>query len=129
MAPENGWYDTDADTTTGPSTSRSPARTARGTGAPRLDLIALVSPDSGAPAHEGTPDIGQAHRDLFTLCCARPRSVAELAVDADLPVGAVRALLDDLLARGHIRTSEPVQLTGRPGESLLREVVDGLRAL
>ncbi|MFH9735702.1 DUF742 domain-containing protein [Streptomyces sp. NPDC017260] len=59
----------------------------------------------------------------------KTRSVAELAADADLPVGVVRVLLGDLVELGSVIVSRPVPPARLPDERVLREVIDGLRAL
>lgn len=55
--------------------------------------------------------------------------MAELAADADLPVGVVRVLLGDLLEAGHVKVSRPVPPARLPEMRILREVIEGLRAL
>jgi hypothetical protein len=55
--------------------------------------------------------------------------VAELAADADLPVGVVRVLLGDLMELGCVTISRPVPPAQLPDERILREVIEGLRAL
>lgn len=73
--------------------------------------------------------LGPEHRALLTLCRAETQSVAELAADADLPVGVVRVLLGDLLEAGYVKVSRPVPPAQLPDEGILREVIEGLRAL
>ena len=92
-----------------------------------LDLIAIVRtaevplPDPGTL---GTED------ELILELCIRPRTVADLAVDLVLPVGVIRVLLSDLLRRGLVTVPQPVGAgSGRPDPRLLKEVIDGLRAL
>ncbi|GAA4935476.1 hypothetical protein GCM10023237_67290 [Streptomyces coeruleoprunus] len=95
----------------------------------RFDLIALVTAhrDPSGEAEESL--LGPEHRTLLTLCRTETQSVAELAADADLPVGVVRVLLGDLLEAGHIHVTRPVPLAQLPDEQILREVINGLRAL
>lgn len=66
------------------------------------------------------------HRRLIGLCQA-PAAVAELAAQVDLPLGVVRILLGDLREKGLVLVRAP----GRdaPQESVLRSVLEGLRAL
>jgi hypothetical protein len=59
----------------------------------------------------------------------RPVSVAELASFVDLAVGVVRVLLGDLLQQGLISMYEPPSGAHRPGEDVLKAVVNGLRSL
>ncbi|GAA1889409.1 DUF742 domain-containing protein [Streptantibioticus ferralitis] len=99
----------------------------------RLDLIALVLSDghldgageAGDLDHTLSPE----HLDILGTCQAEPTSVAELAAELDLPVGVVRVLIGDLLDAGLVRVTRPVPPAELPDESLLREVIDGLRAL
>ena len=81
----------------------------------KLDLIAVVVADRVSP---GTV----ADRDT-------PQSVAELAAELDLPVGVVRVLIGDLLHAALVRVSRPVPPAELPDERILREVINGLRAL
>jgi hypothetical protein len=55
--------------------------------------------------------------------------VAEIAARSDLPLSVVRVLLTDLLDAGHIRVAKPPAPQDMPSENVLREVIDGLRAL
>ncbi|WP_428957410.1 DUF742 domain-containing protein [Streptomyces sp. cg35] len=66
------------------------------------------------------------------MCAHGPRPVADLASDSGLPLGVVRVLLGDLTAQGLIHITPPESsATGkeRPPAHLLREVINGLRAL
>ncbi|GAB2781446.1 DUF742 domain-containing protein [Streptomyces daliensis] len=69
------------------------------------------------------------HLDIVKLCRASPQSVAELAAELDLPVGVVRVLIGDLIDAELVRVSRPVPPAELPDESILREVINGLRAL
>lgn len=69
------------------------------------------------------------HIDIVTSCRRSPQSVAELAAELDLPVGVVRVLIGDLIDADWVRVSRPVPPAELPDESILREVIDGLRAL
>ncbi|MFE4856266.1 DUF742 domain-containing protein [Streptomyces sp. NPDC056670] len=123
------WYDTDAGPLVRPY-AMTGGRTAPGPSGVRLDLIALVTlaaPRGPEPAEESL--LGPEHRALLALCRRETQSVAELAADADLPVGVVRVLVGDLLESGHVAVSRPVPPAQLPDEIILREVIDGLRAL
>ncbi|MER5886653.1 DUF742 domain-containing protein [Streptomyces sp. NPDC001941] len=104
-------------------------RTRPGPSNVRFDLIALVAVDDSGPDDAAEALLGPEHRALLALCRAETQSLAELAADADLPVGVVRVLLGDLLESGHVRVSRPVPPAQLPDEKILREVIDGLRAL
>lgn len=96
-----------------------------------FDLISLVTavepgPVAGAvPAHVLDPE----HQTLLTLCRSEPLSVAELGSYTDLPVSVVRVLLGDLYDAELISVNRPVPLAELPDERLLRDVINGLRAL
>jgi hypothetical protein len=115
-----------------------------------LDLITVVlagaaaqaSPESAAgengsggepgsgPRRGPDPDaLDEDHLGLLDLCRAGPLSVAELALEADLPVGVVRVLLADLLREGHVRAVRPVPPAELPETGLLRSVIERLRSL
>lgn len=125
------WYDAEAGPLVRPY-AMTGGRTKPGPHGVRFDLIALVamSPD-GADGTEGADEslLGPEHRALLGLCRSETQSVAELAADADLPVGVVRVLLGDLLEAGHVKVSRPVPPAQLPDERILREVIEGLRAL
>ncbi|MFI0980810.1 DUF742 domain-containing protein [Streptomyces sp. NPDC021093] len=121
------WYDADAGPLVRPY-AQSGVRAAPGLAGAPLDLVAQVTAVTGA----GEPDpalLGRAHHTLLTLCRTGPRTVAELAVAADLPTGVVRTLLNDLLAAGQLVLNGPARPAGPPAELPLQEVIEGLRAL
>jgi hypothetical protein len=92
---------------------------------PALGLIDMVT-----AARAKTADargLGPEHRRLLDLS-QRPITVADIASDTDLPLGVVRVLLGDLRERGLIKISGSAD-QGSPAESVLRSVLDGLRAL
>ncbi|MFI6638631.1 DUF742 domain-containing protein [Streptomyces sp. NPDC050504] len=123
------WYDADAGPLVRPY-AMTGGRTGAGPGQTRFDLIALVSPDlsqSRGRAEESL--LGPEHRTLLALCRAETRSVAELAADADLPVGVVRVLLGDLSEARYVTVNRPVPPAALPDVRILREVIAGLRAL
>ncbi|MFB6612790.1 DUF742 domain-containing protein [Streptomyces sp. NPDC085524] len=125
------WYDADAGPLVRPY-AMTGGRTKPGPHGVRFDLIALVVMDTdGAAATDAEAEslLGPEHRALLGLCRSETQSVAELAADADLPVGVVRVLLGDLLEGGHVKVSRPVPPAQLPDERILREVIEGLRAL
>ncbi|MFF4586102.1 DUF742 domain-containing protein [Streptomyces sp. NPDC001388] len=121
------WYDNEAGPLVRPY-AMTGGRTKPGPTGVRFDLIALVTLDPGAPGTDGMA-LGPEHRTLIALCRTETQSVAELAAGADLPVGVVRVLLGDLLEFGCVTVSRPVPPAHLPDERILREVIEGLRAL
>ncbi|TDC37243.1 DUF742 domain-containing protein [Micromonospora sp. KC213] len=91
-----------------------------------FDLISLVMAtrsDAG-----GESGLGPEHLAIVALC-QRMQSVAEIAAHLDLPVGTVRVLLGDLMARDLVRVRPPGGGAGVPDESVFEAVINGLRAL
>ncbi|MGW5731814.1 MULTISPECIES: DUF742 domain-containing protein [Streptomyces] len=122
------WYDNEAGPLVRPY-AMTGGRTQPGPSGVRFDLIALVTLDRNAPGPGDDTALGPEHRSLIELCRIETQSVAELAADADLPVGVVRVLLGDLLEMGCVKVDRPVPPAQLPDENILREVIDGLRAL
>ncbi|WP_369256114.1 MULTISPECIES: DUF742 domain-containing protein [unclassified Streptomyces] len=126
--PGSQWYDNEAGPLVRPY-AMTGGRTKPGPTGVRFDLIALVTLDTGAPGVDDDTSLGPEHRTLIELCRIETQSVAELAAGADLPVGVVRVLLGDLLELGCVTVSRPVPPAQLPDERILREVIEGLRAL
>ncbi|WP_367038818.1 DUF742 domain-containing protein [Streptomyces sp. Je 1-332] len=122
------WYDNEAGPLVRPY-AMTGGRTRPGPSGVRFDLIALVTLDQSAPGPGDDTALGPEHRSLIELCRTETQTVAELAADADLPVGVVRVLLGDLLEMGCVNVHRPVPPAQLPDEKILREVIDGLRAL
>lgn len=122
------WYDSEAGPLVRPY-AMTGGRTKPGPTGVRFDLIALVTIDKAAPGVDEDSLLGPEHRALIDLCRSETQSVAELAADADLPVGVVRVLLGDLMELGCVTISRPVPPAQLPDERILREVIEGLRAL
>jgi hypothetical protein len=99
----------------------------------RLDLIALVVSESrseeGDPHADTDRALSPEHVDIIERCRVQPTSVAELAADLDLPLGVVRVLIGDLLDADLVHVSRPVPPAELPDASVLRDVINGLRAL
>jgi hypothetical protein len=91
-----------------------------------FDLVAFVvsAVDSLDHAVEMQPE----HRAIVALC-RTPRPVGEVAARMNLPVGVVRVLLGDLFTARAIRVREPADPAARPSIRMIREVLEGLRAL
>jgi hypothetical protein len=95
----------------------------------RLDLIALVVTETEADDPEADHSLSPEHVDIVELCRDAPQSVAELAAGLDLPVGVVRVLVGDLVHGEFVHVNRPVPPAELPDEGILRDVIDGLRAL
>ncbi|MER5776086.1 DUF742 domain-containing protein [Streptomyces sp. NPDC002039] len=123
------WFDAEAGPLVRPY-AMTGGRTKPGPHGVRFDLIALVAVVDPEGEDEAVESLwGPEHRALLGSCRDETQSVAELAADADLPVGVVRVLLGDLLEAGHVKVSRPVPPARLPDERILREVIEGLRAL
>ncbi|EPH44261.1 DUF742 domain-containing protein [Streptomyces aurantiacus] len=122
------WYDTEAGPLVRPY-AMTGGRTRPGPSGVRFDLIALVTLEDAVTGPGEDAALGPEHRALIALCRIETQSVAELAAGADLPVGVVRVLLGDLVEGGRVTVHRPVPPAQLPDEKILREVIDGLRAL
>lgn len=91
----------------------------------RVGVDTLLKPTGAA---EPLPvDAPPQLRALLRLCDGGVLSVAEAAAHLELPVSAVRVLVGDLVAAGRLQTHAGGFT--EPGIELLKEVLDGLRAL
>lgn len=121
--PQTRWFDEEA----GPivrlyALTRGRARPVREV----FDLLAQIA-TRGRPGPEA--GFGPEHTAVLDLCEPAPCSVADLASDCGLPLGVVRVILSDLLEAGFVRVSGPILPADLPDERILREVINGLRAL
>ncbi|MYZ38674.1 MULTISPECIES: DUF742 domain-containing protein [unclassified Streptomyces] len=121
------WFDGEAGPVVRPY-AMTRGRTSSGT-RHRLDLIALVVPEPAAddPARDQT--LSPEHVEIVERCLASPQSIAELAASLDLPVGVVRVLVGDLVESEIVHVTRPVPPAELPDVNILREVINGLRAL
>ena len=65
----------------------------------------------------------------FLEACRRPAVVADVASDIDLPLAVVRVLLGDLYQEGLITVLRPASEAPISDLSVMRNVLDGLKAL
>lgn len=91
-----------------------------------FDLMATIEAN---PAAYDEPTLSPEQLTILRICRRHPQTVTDIASDSGLPLGVVRVLLGDLVASGHVRVSSPVQPTHLLDTRILREVIDGLRAL
>jgi predicted ArsR family transcriptional regulator len=82
--------------------------------------VITVSADADAPGPE--------HRAILRLC-ERPRSVVEIAAGLDLPIGAAKVLVSDLIERGSVFVKPPDRGDVSLDRDLIRTVIDGVRRL
>jgi hypothetical protein len=100
-----------------------------------LDMVALVLTeedppddlDAGGRLPRGWVP-GPEHEMILQLC-RTPLSVVEIASELELALGVVRVLLGDLLDRSLVRVRRPAPVAQFPSERVLKEVIDGIRAL
>jgi Protein of unknown function (DUF742) len=119
---EDRWLDREAGPVVRPyALTRGRTRPA-GAGLGLIDLVAAVG-----PVGSDTRGLGPEYRRLLGLC-RTPMAVADLASETDLPLGVVRVLLGDLQEKGLVAVAGPTG-RGNPEETVLRSVLDGLRAL
>ncbi|WP_335937652.1 DUF742 domain-containing protein [Streptomyces sp. PTD5-9] len=121
------WYDAEAGPVVRPY-AMTRGRTSSAT-RHRLDLIAVVVPEPAADDPGGDRTLSPEHVEIVELCSAMPQSIAELAAGLDLPVGVVRVLVGDLVESELVHVTRPVPPAELPDVSILREVINGLRAL
>jgi len=95
----------------------------------RLDLIALVVPETAVADPGRDQTLSPEHVEIVERCGGTPLSIAELAAGLDLPVGVVRVLVGDLVDDALVHVTRPVPPAELPDVSILREVINGLRAL
>jgi len=95
----------------------------------RLDLIAVVVTEPQADDADADSTLSPEHVDIVGLCRDSPQSVAELAAELNLPIGVVRVLIGDLVTGEFVHVTRPVPPAELPDESILRDVINGLRAL
>lgn len=95
----------------------------------RLDLIAVVVPEPEADDPGRDQTLSPEHVEIIELCHDMPQSIAELAAGLDIPVGVVRVLVGDLVEDELVHVTRPVPPAELPDVNILREVINGLRAL
>jgi hypothetical protein len=88
-----------------------------------LSIETLVS----AAAQAAPPGLNAAHHTVLGLC-REPRSVAELAARAGVPLGVARVLVGDLAAAGAVAVHRSAGAEG-PDLALMERVLSGLRKL
>ncbi|MCP3800996.1 DUF742 domain-containing protein [Allokutzneria sp. A3M-2-11 16] len=89
-----------------------------------FDLVTLVT-----VARDQVAGLSPEKRRAMELCRGGALSVAEAAAHLGLPVSVTKVLLSDLVDSGHLAVTSESPARGGPDLKLLRDVLDGLRAL
>jgi hypothetical protein len=92
----------------------------------KFDLVATVRVTRKAMSEPVR--LGPEQMSVLSLA-QRPTTVADIASGLNLPLGVVRILLADLRDLGYILIRSPAAKQPRPNGHILREVLNGLRAL
>jgi hypothetical protein len=91
-----------------------------------LDVVSIIeTTDETVARHMG---LGPEHLEILRMCHV-PLSVAEVSSSLDLPVDVVRVLLSDVHRLGLVLVRPPASVSSLPDADLLKEVINGLRAL
>ena len=117
------WFDREA----GPVVR--PYAVTRGRTRPRteeFDLISVIITTGVRPSDFIW--LGPEHQRMIQLC-QRPITIADMASDLDLPLGVVRVLLSDLKDQGLVRVMTAPPRRQITDMHLLRNVLNGLKAL
>lgn len=122
MTGDEVWLDREAGPVVRPYAVTRGRTRARGVALGLIDLIVAAGRHSAEAR-----GLGPEHRLLLDLC-STPVALADLASDADLPLGVVRVLVGDLQERGLI-TVAASPTDSSQDEKVLRSVLDGLRTL
>jgi hypothetical protein len=88
-----------------------------------LELVTLVFSVPSA-----TAALGPEHRSIIELC-RTPRSIAEVAALTNLPIGAAKVLICDLIDNGSVVCRTADHGTRAVDRDLIRTVIDGIRNL
>ena len=95
-----------------------------------LDLIAVVvATDMATQADDEPLRRTPEHRQILARC-RRQATVADIASETALPLGVVRVLLGDLILAGEVTVvRQRPRRAQLPGNDVLQEILNGLRAL
>jgi hypothetical protein len=93
-----------------------------------LDVIAVVVAMPGGDTDDDPQRRTPEHRRILALC-QRQATVADIAAGTSLPLGVVRVLLSDLILSGAVTVLRQRPAGVRPGNDVLQEILNGLRAL
>jgi len=120
---DDRWFDREA----GPVVR--PYAVTRGRTRPRteeFDLISVIVATGAQPADRAW--LGPEEQHMLGLC-RRPVTIADVASDLDLPLGVVRVLLSDMSDQGLVKVLTAPPPRRMTDTHVLRNVLDGLKAL
>ena len=93
-----------------------------------LDLITVIVASSLALGPDDSLGLSPEHRRILGLCRG-PATVADVASTTALPLGVVRVLVADLIGQGRVTVLAARPAGAEPSTAMLKEVLNGLRAL
>jgi hypothetical protein len=93
-----------------------------------LDLITVIVASSLVQGPDDSLGLSPEHRRILWLCRG-PATVADVASTTALPLGVVRVLVADLIGQGRITLLAERPVGEEPSTAMLKEVLNGLRAL
>ena len=126
MSPGEKWVDRDAGPVVRPY-ALTGGRTRPASGAV-LDLITVIVASSLAQGPDDALGLSPEHRRILGLCRG-PATVADVASTTALPLGVVRVLIADLIGQGRVTVLAQRPAGEEPSTAMLKEVLNGLRAL
>src|SRR5580693_6902912 len=94
-----------------------------------LDVIAVVVAMPGVDSDDDDPQRRTPEHGRILALCQRQATVADIAAGTRLPLGVVRVLLSDLILSGAVTVLRQRPAGTRPGNDVLQEILNGLRAL
>ena len=93
-----------------------------------LDLITVIVASLAGPGARRLAGPAPEHRRILGLCRG-PATVADVASTTTLPLGVVRVLVADLIGQGRVTVLAARPAGEEPSTAMLKEVLNGLRAL
>ena len=97
-------------------------------GGPMVDLITVIVASSLAYGPDESLGLSPEHRRILGLCRG-PATVAVVASTTALPLGVGSVLIADLIGEGRITVLAERPVGEEPSTAMLKEVLNGLRAL
>jgi Protein of unknown function (DUF742) len=93
-----------------------------------LTLLTVLVATGQPLASDDPARLAPEHHRLLSLC-SRQMTLADLAADTALPLGVVRVLVADLTERGAITVVAQRPADKQTAHDVLKEILNGLRAL